>query len=429
MLRRMLPLLILVLVARDSMAPGVMSAAAQTARVETLSSAAYVEDFEEAWIFVRDNYAYFGLEKTDWESVRAQFLPRARSVRNNGEFIGLLEGMLEQLYDPHAHLGTNTASSPRLVPSGTDLWAEHRDGRAVITAVRSGSEAERVGLRAGMEIGSIGGKPVREAVRSRLPVTLREADPAAEDWALRAALAGRHDAPVVVAIRIGGRGKDFEFRPGATRPHRNPLAVEILDGNIGYIRLHDSLGDNALLAAWDSALVRIRDTRGLVLDLRDTPSGGNTTIARGLLGRLVADVRPYQRHDPPSEERQYGVQRIWVEYVAPRGPFTYEKPVAALVGRWTGSMGEGVAIGLDGMQRAKVIGTPMAGLRGANYDVTLQHSGIQVRVPAERLYHVDGTPREAFVPRFLVEPTPSKVDETLAVATGLLRNDDGVNSR
>ena len=90
----------------------------------------------------------------------------------------------------------------------------------------------------------------------------------------------------------------------------------------------------------------------------------------------------------------------------PRGPFTYDKPMAVLVGRWTGSMGEGVAIGLDGMGRAAVFGSPMAGLRGAIATLDLEHTKIPVRVPAERLYHVDGTPREAFVPPFPVEPGP-----------------------
>ena len=41
----------------------------------------------------------------------------------------------------------------------------------------------------------------------------------------------------------------------------------------------------------------------------------------------------------------------------------------------------------------------MAGLRGAIYDHRLEHSGLILKLPTERLMHVDGTPREAFVPR------------------------------
>ncbi len=178
---------------------------AQAASANSLSAAAYLEDFDAAWTFVRDNYAYFDAKQTDWERVRMLYRPQAAEVGSKREFIGVLEDMMEELYDPHAHLGVNTASSPRLVPSGTDLWAEWRDRRAVITAMRVGSGAERVGLRPGMEVISINGRPVQEVVRDRLPEALSAPDSAASNWALRAALAGRHNTPVRVAVRAGDR--------------------------------------------------------------------------------------------------------------------------------------------------------------------------------------------------------------------------------
>ena len=114
------------------------------------------------------------------------------------------------------------------------------------------------------------------------------------------------------------------------------------------------------------------------------------------------------------------MRRLWLEYVAPRGPFTYEGPIVVLVGAWTGSMGEGLAIGLDGMSRATVVGRPMAGLLGAVYDTRLPHTGFVVRIPAERLFHVDGTPRERFVPRVLVQPSATREDTALEAALRLL---------
>jgi hypothetical protein len=65
-------------------------------------------------------------------------------------------------------------------------------------------------------------------------------------------------------------------------------------------------------------------------------------------------------------------------------------------------MAEGMAIGLDGMGRATVVGTRMAGLNGAVFDLELPHTGIRVSYPAEKLTHLDGTPREEFVPPVLV---------------------------
>ena len=112
--------------------------------------------------------------------------------------------------------------------------------------------------------------------------------------------------------------------------------------------------------------------------------------------------------------------RVWVEHVLPRGPFTYRQPVAVLVGRWTGSMGEGLAIGLDGMGRALTVGTPMAGLLGGVSVLTLPQTGISVRIPTERLTHIDGTPREAYVPHVEVRLGQPGGDAVLERAVEIL---------
>jgi carboxyl-terminal processing protease len=359
----------------------------------------YAADFNAFWKFVSETYAYFDRKETDWERARELHRPAAVGAESDSAFLRALEGALAELYDSHAHLGANTPASPRLVPSGTDLWAEWRGGRATITGVRGRSAAEKAGLRAGMLVERVAGRPVEEAVAALLPRSLRKPDPAARDWALRVALAGTHDAPVRLTAAVeGGAASAFEFRPGVARPDR-PLDLEAASPSVAWIRLHDSLGDTRTIAAFDSALVAARASKGLILDLRDTPSGGTSTVARGILSRLVAGEAAYQRHELPSEERAFGVKRVWVEHVAPRGSSPYRAPIVALVGRWTGSMGEGLAIGLDGMKRAVVLGTPMAGLLGALYQESLPNTNIVVRIPAERLYHVAGAPREEWVPR------------------------------
>ena len=96
------------------------------------------------------------------------------------------------------------------------------------------------------------------------------------------------------------------------------------------------------------------------------------------------------------------MKRVWVEYASPRGtPFANKLMVR--VGRWTVSMGEGMAIGFDGMKRATIIGSKMAGLLGAVETFELPESGIKFQIPVERLYHIDGTPRENFQPVHLNE--------------------------
>ena len=367
------------------------------------SPAQYAEDFDVMWRQIAEHYAYLADRQTNWEKVAEIYRPRARVATSPGEFVGVLEGALEELYDAHAHLNTNTASSPRLVPSGADVWAEWRDGRAVVVEVRPASPASRAGLRDGMEIISFDGVAIDEAVRQRLGRSLRSVDPAARNWALRAVLAGRRDRPRRLEVLDGASRRAVSLDDTAQQETRGLLEHRRLDGDVGYIRIANSLGDFALAKAFDAALAELRDTKGLVLDLRDTPSGGNTTVARAIMGRFVDREMPYQKHSIPAEEREYGTKRSWLELVSPRGPFVYRAPVVVLVSHWTGSMGEGIAIGFDAMRRATIVGTRMAGLEGATSTITLPHTRIGVTFPTERLFHVDGTPREAFVPPVLVD--------------------------
>ena len=135
----------------------------------------------------------------------------------------------------------------------------------------------------------------------------------------------------------------------------------------------------------------------MVLDFTTTPSGGNTSVARAIMGWFVDRPRNYQIHRLPSEERETGIPRQWVEQVLPRAGKHHAVLPVVRVGRWTGSMGEGLAIGFAGLG-ARVEGTRMAQLKGAVYDFALLSSGLIVKFPAERLYSVDGRAREDFVP-------------------------------
>jgi carboxyl-terminal processing protease len=222
----------------------------------------------------------------------------------------------------------------------------------------------------------------------------------ARAWALLALLAGTHDTPRTLEVEgADGRARGIELdRPEHLRvgaaPDGPAVVSRRLDEAIGYLQVRD-LGSDETVPLFDAALDALRDTRALILDLRDIPAGGNTSVAEPILGRFVESTRDYQRILPRG-----GVP--WTRSVAPRGP-AYRAPLVVLVGRWTASMAEGMAIGLDGMGRATVVGTRMAGLNGAVFDLELPHTGIRVSYAAEKLAHLDGTPREDFVPPVLVD--------------------------
>jgi carboxyl-terminal processing protease len=367
----------------------------------TFTRQQYEEDFDYLWRNIEEDYAYFDQKQTDWNKVREIYRPRIIAVKTQGDFVALLESVLEELYDFHTHLNTNTASSPRLVPSGSDIWAEWISGKAIVTEVRPDSDAEKAGIRIGMQIASINRISVEEAVDLRMGKSLRSRDESARNWALRILLAGRRNERRSIGMVSNGAVRVFTIdnQPAGKLPEtKSLLDYRRIEKDVGYIRINNSLGDTNLIKQFDLALAALKNTRGLILDLRNTPSGGNTTVARGIMGRFIHREMPYQKHIIPAEDRENGTQRSWIELVSPRGEFTYTAPVVVLVNHWTGSMGEGITIGMDGMKRATIAGTEMARLVGATSSIKLPNTGVGVNFPTEKLFHVNGSPRESFVP-------------------------------
>src|SRR5206468_8877865 len=138
-----------------------------------VSSAAFRRDVDSAVRTIRDNYVYLNDKDVDWD--RAEMIAResADTVHSKGELLGALERLMDNLYDPHAILRANTAHSPRLVPSGLDLWAEWRDSEAVVTSVRPRYGADLNGVRPGMRVIAINGEPVQSASIARLGLAVR----------------------------------------------------------------------------------------------------------------------------------------------------------------------------------------------------------------------------------------------------------------
>ena len=100
--------------------------------------------------------------------------------------------------------------------------------------------------------------------------------------------------------------------------------------------------------------------------------------------------------------------------VKPGGDWQYKQPVVILVNRWTGSAGEGLAISLDALGSATVVGTRMAGLEGSVYTMRMPHTGIGFQCTRQKVFNGTlkgdpaarnfvGSSRSAYTPSVLVD--------------------------
>jgi len=382
------------------------------------------QDLDFFWQTLTDNYCYFDKKHIDWAKLKPAYDAQIDTVTGRPGFVSVLERAIYELYDHHCGLRTNNKTSRRLVPTAADIWAEYHDGKPVVVEVRKGFSAEKVGIRVGMEVISISDVPVSEAIKPFLSHVVNDES---KSFALRLALAGNHIDTRKITLKSGTQTLDFyPDKDGTTLENITyPAMVEakVMPGNVGYLKINNYLFDNAIIAKFDSALNTLMGTKSLIIDLRETPSGGNTAVARAILGRFISKDHFYQKHELFAEEKSTGVKRSWQEIVSPRGR-TYTKPLIVLADHWTGSIAEGITIAFDGMKRATVIGTQLARLNGAVDGFDLPNSKIGVNIVTERLYHINGTPREFYKPTITVNTTAQKPgnDVILNAALNRLKN-------
>lgn len=351
---------------------------------------------------IAEHYAYLDRFPGQTVPLTAKLRKEAGEVKDRRSLIRFAERALLTLADHHAITGSALSESWAVVPSYSDVWIERRGGRYVVEAVKSQSPAQTAGVKPGDQLVAVGGVPVTEAIRAfwqDLGFEAADITDLRAGFAARVLAAGRRDRARVLAVQgEGGQIRHVEL-PSlyAARQERSPVSAET-EGKSLVLRIQDALGDERTIAAFDTAMEGVRPGQPVVIDLTDTPSGGNTVVARAIMGWFVDKPTAYQMHNLPGEERRTGIPRQWIEQVLPRPGKYHNGPVSVRVGRWTGSMGEGLAIGLAALG-AEVTGDRMAGLLGAIYDFALPETGLVIKLPAERLMAVDGTPRERFAPR------------------------------
>lgn len=386
--------------------------------LRSIAQTKYQKDFAELWNDFNNNYAYFDRQKIDWEKVKRIYQPIVDTVKSDQNFIKFLENVFNEFYNGHVSLNVNLASSNKIIPGGSDMWVKKQGNVFILKDVRPNSLAEKCGLKPGMTLIRFNDKSIQEQTIQFLPKSTNEHNPLMYDYAINMLFAGTHDKPRKITVFESGFEKDYypEKIADKTSAEQTQLVeYKVLPKNTGYIKVNNSLGNYALIKAFDTAIDSLLNTQAIILDLTETPNGGNTIVARAIMGRFIEKEMPYQKHVLVSEEKEFGIKRSWVEYVSPRNTI-YKKKLIIMVGHWTGSMGEGIAIGFDGMKRAEVVGTRMAGLLGSVTNFQLTETKISYSIPTEKLFHINGTPREDFISPILTENHNQTLEKAFKLA-------------
>lgn len=315
-------------------------------------------------------------------------------------------------------MNTNTSASYRLYGP---IYVSLKEERFVISAVWQTQIENLQEDIIGANVETINNIEINKAIELFPTHCHNKSNPIIREWIANKIIAGTYNQPRLVLLRLRNQKSiTIDLNKLTLKKEKSLLSIETKN-NIGIIRINNSLGNNFLIDAFDQALDSLFQTEGIILDLRNTVDGGNSYVARGIMSRFLSVTKAYQKHQTTEK---YGngpaIERTWIEYVSPRNK-TYQKPLVVLVGRWTGSMGEGLAIGLEATSKAIIVGSEMERLAGEMGGFSFRHQKFGYRLSTAKLFHVNGTPREQYKPSYYVQQTSTDKDEVLQKALTIIK--------
>lgn len=371
--------------------------------------------FEAAWSMINQRHFDTTFNGVDWDGVRAELLPRARDARSEAELRGIIRDMLGRLGQSHFALipreavggfeGRTTDSGPESAaprpsaaskasgqaptggeaapgtgseetgaaggPGSAGLELRLAGDRFIVSRVASGSAAERAGVSPGWIVRSIGSCLMSEQLE-RVP---RETGEQKATFRATLLAAGRLEGESGTSVRV--EFLDGSGRRVVRRLTRTPEQGDrVLFGNlpafysrfeherlaadgksVGVIRFNTWM--TVVMPRFDAAMDELRDTDGIIIDLRGNPGGlgamvmgtsGHFLDSRVSLGTLKSRDRDMRYMSNP---RLVGANGRRVK--------PYAGPVAILIDGLTGSTSEVFAGGMQAIGRARVIGQRSAG--------------------------------------------------------------------
>lgn len=329
---------------------------AQAQERGALSPKDRAEVFEQVWKTINEKYYDPSFNGTDWRAVRERYAARIVAVKSDDEFYQILQAMVGELRDAHTRVRDPFRRQlfDRMEAVTVGVSVGEVEGRAVVTSVLPGSEAEHAGVQPGMVLRAIDGQRVTERLAAARELVGRSSSERATKLFIYSTLL---DGPVGSAVRLSLIQADAAGeRPFEVMLTRRIISTAVqvearrLSSGYGYIRFNR--WKEPAHEEFRRALERLRDTPGLVIDLRGNGGGSPQEvreIGNYFFPRRVSFGKFIKRSGKPIELNAGG-----------EGP-VYDGPVVILVNESSGSGSEMFTGVMQETGRATVVGRQSCG--------------------------------------------------------------------
>ena len=340
----------------------------------------------------------------DWNSVLVEFIPRMIAATNATAYHMCVVELATRIHDAHVS-ATSDVIMKTLGGRSPPYEMRWLDSRLVVWKVLPGAPEDDRALRAGDVITHIDGTSVGDLRRDRARYVAAGNPPVFERKLVTLLLRTNADSATYTIERGGtSMARRVAMLPLPTSAAKRPRfpvgeSARVLPGNIGYINMGDVEPDQV-----DSAIAIVRNSSGIVFDVRNRPRDTMFQFA----AFLNPEPRPFVRW--ASVDTSYPGQVRWdpgSPVGSPGGnPAHYRGRVAILVDERTQSHAEFTVMALRTAPENKVVGSQTAGADG-DITWTFLPGGIRVVFTGLGVYYPDGTQtqRVGIGPDIMIRPT------------------------
>ncbi|MHC4740461.1 MAG: S41 family peptidase [Planctomycetota bacterium] len=309
------------------------------------------ENFEILVQAVDQHYSFFVHKDIDWEVICKDYRKKLKYARTSRDFYRLVYQFVRRLEDSHSRLENYKATS-EIPPYAPPISFRRIGNKPVVVDVWKQSRAYREGVRPGWILRRINDKTAGQHLRllqNRISVSSSQRN--LEEKATRMILCGKRDSWIELDFLTTEQrpARGFKMARSVRYPETEPeppLNLKKLkairygrhSSGVGYIRIVTFKGRMEIADEFDRALDSLRNTKSLIIDIRDN-TGGYGTCQKRIIGRFLSEKAPgiisYRRNGSGHNDFE-----ITPEYISPCGKWQYEKPVAVLMNAMTGSAGD-----------------------------------------------------------------------------------------
>ncbi len=358
------------------------------------------------WAVFEYFFPYRDLMQEDWDGILAQSIPKVIEARDDIEYNLALAETIARVHDTHA--GVSSQALERFWgPAHPGVRLMPVEGKAVITEILDPAVAE-LGVRPGDAVIAVDGEDTRARIARFSRYVAASTPQALERDAISLLLRGPDSSEAVTLlssaegltkkVRLARKTAYLYPEGGDFDSASRPASYRLLSPAIGYIDLR-------LLTPYevDEAFEKLKETRGIILDLRGYPQGTGWAVFGKLEQRSVPQGAQLFRRlviDPSSDSRQ-----AFTDGLAP-AQGVYSGRTVLLLDSRAQSQSEYTASLFRSNAGTVIVGSPSAGANGDGANFTVP-GGISIGLTGMGAKNPDGTQmqRIGVIPDIRVAPT------------------------